>query len=102
MNTMNEPLDDSEQPTEKMACYLSFVLTDDDDLIFDAAWAGPEALAKLAQLIYLMQNSDLVMQNILQMDNEDKGDIETLVKELNRINDTPAIMPLEVYNEKNN
>jgi hypothetical protein len=85
-----------------MSCYLSFILTGEDDLIFDAAWTDPESLAKLAQLIYLMQNSDLIMQNILDMDTDNKEDIEILARELNKINDHPAIMPLEVYNEKGN
>ena len=98
MNTTNEHLDNSGPDIDAdMSCFLSFVLTDDDDLIFDASWKGPETLTKLAQLIYLLQHSDLIIQNILDMDSNSEADVKRLLDELNKLSNRPAISPLEVY-----
>jgi hypothetical protein len=89
-----EPIDEPE-----LACYLAFHLTDDDDLIFDAAWNNKEALKKLAHIIYLVQNSDFIMSQIKEMDTENPEDIEELEKIIDDINNAPAILPLEVFRD---
>ena len=97
-----QSLDLDQGPTNDpdMSCYLAFHLTDEDDLIFDAAWANPDALKKLAHVIYLIQNSDFIMQNIREMETENEEDIETLEKLIEELDNRPVILPLEVYRDE--
>lgn len=100
MNTTNDSSENLEVPTDDIVCFLGFQLTSNDDLIFDAAWSSTENLGKLAQLIYLLQNSDLIMENIREMSTENAKDVEVLEKILEEINDKPVIYPSEVFGDE--
>jgi len=93
----SEMAEDTDDPD--MACYLSFCLTGEDDLIFDAAWSDKDALKKLAHIIYLIQNSDFIMKNIREMETDSPEDIVELEKIIENMGNAPAILPLEVYKD---
>lgn len=85
-----------------ISCYLAFHLTNDDDLVFDAAWSSRADLPKLAKIIYIIQNSDFIMENIKEMETENMEDVEDLQRMIEELNDRPVIYPSDVYREDSN
>ena len=85
-----------------ISCYLAFHLTGDDDLVFDAAWSTRDDLPKLAKIIYIIQNSDFIMENIREMETENQEDVELLQQIIEELNDRPVIYPSDVYRSDEN
>lgn len=94
-----EDLGENQEEDGDISCYLAFHLTTDDDLVFDAAWSTRNDIPKLAKIIYIIQNSDFIMENIREMETENREDVEFLQQIIEGLNDRPVIYPSDVYRE---
>lgn len=89
------------EETKKLSCGIFLELFKDNELEFNVIWDSDEDIFRLATLINAVRHSDLIMNQVEQMQTEDPEAINTIKKYVKILNNKPVLSPLEVCRNAN-
>lgn len=81
--------------TSDVTCILVLQITKEDDFIFDAGWNDSASIPILAKLIHAVMNTDLLVQQVREME-ADEEDITKILEAIEEIDNSPIFNPSDL------